>query len=115
MLLIDFNFKHGIRKGFDDFTFYFDLVLFWHRFLSLPANTLFPLDLMGILHPNGIFLLPSPRRRGANGLSYLRSGTTPHILLNMAAVTRSASDTLNNYDDCKGYKMAAVVTAATNY
>jgi hypothetical protein len=36
-------------------------------------------------------------------------------LLNMAAVTRSASDTLNNYDDCKGYKMAAVVTAATNY
>ena len=67
MLLIDFNLKHGVGKGFDDFAFYFDLVLFWHTFLSLSANTLFPLIC------------------------------------------------LNNYDNCKGDKMAAVVTAATNY
>jgi len=90
MLLIDFNFKHGIGKGFNDFTFYFDLVLFWHSFLSLLANALFSLLCL--------------------------SGTAvPMVLLNMAAVTRSDSDKLNDDDDCKGYKMAAVVTAATNY
>jgi hypothetical protein len=33
----------------------------------------------------------------------------------MAAVTYSGRGKLNNYDDCKGDKMAAVVTAATNY
>jgi len=116
MLLIDFNFKHGIRKGFDDFTFYFDLVLFWHRFLSLTGKYALFFRFDGYPTPKcNIFVSFTQKERGKWDFPSPLRDHSPHILLNMAAVTRSASDTLNNYDDCKGYKMAAVVTAATNY
>jgi len=44
MLLINFNFKHGIGEGLKHFALYFDLILFWHSFLSLfSAFSFFPL------------------------------------------------------------------------
>jgi len=41
MLLINFNLKHGIGEGLKHFALYFDLILFWHSFLSLSARLAF--------------------------------------------------------------------------
>jgi len=41
VLLVNFNFKHGIGEGLKHFALYFDLILFWHSFLSLPARFAF--------------------------------------------------------------------------
>jgi hypothetical protein len=37
VLLVNFNLKHGIGEGLNHFALNFDLILFWHSFLSLSA------------------------------------------------------------------------------
>jgi hypothetical protein len=54
MMLINFNLEHGIWKGLNNLALYFDLVLFWHSFLSLAAElTLFLYLLIAGYYNNG--------------------------------------------------------------
>jgi hypothetical protein len=52
MLLINFDFKHGIGEGLYDSTLNLNLILFWHNILSLTAglHLLFPADMLREKH-----------------------------------------------------------------
>jgi hypothetical protein len=110
MLLINFYFKHGIREGLKHFTLYFDLVLFWHSFLSLPLRWL----------AHGSFQATS--RRDALPVCTLqlfkrgsRHTRERQKYAHSPPFNIRSGRGLNILMTADGYKMAAVSTAAANY